>query len=204
MELRDALTQISEIRRQMARTEVFRGYRSMPVAFSGLLALLAAGFQALWIPEPTQNPAAYLTLWLGAAVVSALAAGAEMALRAYSAGDSLSRTITWLAVEQFLPCLIAGGVLTFVLVLTSPNNLWMLPGLWQLLFSLGIFASYRLLPRATFGVAVFYMVAGFLSLILAQGDDALSPWVMGVPFAVGQLYAAAVLYWTLERTHDQP
>jgi hypothetical protein len=31
----------------------------------------------------------------------------------------------------------------------------------------------------------------------------LSPWAMGVPFGVGQLLAAAVLYWTLERNHDE-
>ena len=42
MELREALTQITEIRLQLARTEVFRGYRAMPVAFSGGVALLAA------------------------------------------------------------------------------------------------------------------------------------------------------------------
>ena len=39
MDLHDALTQITEIRRQLARTEVFRGYRAMPITFSGLLAL---------------------------------------------------------------------------------------------------------------------------------------------------------------------
>jgi hypothetical protein len=203
MELRDALAQISEIRRQMARTEVFRGYRSMPVAFSGLLALAAAGFQALWLPDPGQNVPAYLTLWLGAALVSALAAGTEMALRSLNSGHSLARELTWLAVGQFLPCLVAGGLLTVVLTATAPESLWMLPGLWQLLFSLGIFASYRLLPRAVFGVAVFYMVSGVFTLALARGDGALSPWAMGVPFGVGQLYAAAVLYWTLERTHGE-
>ena len=37
MELRDALAQIAEIRQHMARTEVFRGYRALPVAFSGVL-----------------------------------------------------------------------------------------------------------------------------------------------------------------------
>ena len=37
MELREALTQITEIRQQLARTEVFRGYRAMPVAFSGVV-----------------------------------------------------------------------------------------------------------------------------------------------------------------------
>ena len=39
MELREALTQISEIRRQVARAQLFRGYRALPVAFSGLTAL---------------------------------------------------------------------------------------------------------------------------------------------------------------------
>ena len=37
MELREALSQISEIRQQMARSEVFRGYRSITVGFSGVL-----------------------------------------------------------------------------------------------------------------------------------------------------------------------
>ena len=34
---------------------------------------------------------------------------------------------------------------------------------------------------------------------LARGEHAFSPWVMGLPFGVGQLLAGAVLYWTLER-----
>ena len=34
MELREALSQIAEIRLQMARTETFRGYRAVPVALS--------------------------------------------------------------------------------------------------------------------------------------------------------------------------
>jgi hypothetical protein len=203
MELREALTQIAEIRRQLARTEVFRGYRAMPVAFSGVLALAAACFQAVWIADPVQNIGAYLALWVSAAVVSALAAGTEMVLRCRRASSTLTPEMTWLAVEQFLPCILAGGLLTIVLVLCVPESLWMLPGLWQTLFGLGIFASYRLLPRPTIGVAVFYLVAGVCCLALARGEGALSPWAMGVPFGIGQLYAAVVLYWTLERKHDE-
>src|SRR5262249_9381158 len=97
MELREALTQISEIRRQVARTEVFRGYRPVPVAFSGLLAVTTAVFQALWLPDPRENTTAYLALWLGAAVISALAAGFEMALRCWKSASSLARDLTWLA-----------------------------------------------------------------------------------------------------------
>jgi hypothetical protein len=203
MELRDALTQIAEIRRQLARTEVFRGYRAMPVAFSGVLALSTAAFQQVWLPDPAANLPAYLTLWISAAFLSALAAGTEMAVRCWRSASSLAVEITWLAVEQFLPCLLAGALLTAVLVLCAPDSAWMLPGLWQMLFGLGIFASHRLLPRATLGVAFFYLLAGALVLALARDAAALSPWAMGVPFGVGQLYAAAVLYWTLERNHDE-
>jgi len=198
MELRDALTQISEIRLQLARTEVFRGYRAMPVAFSGLLAFAAAGFQAVWIHEPLQEITAYLTLWVGAAIISAVAAGVEMAVRARNSSSSWTREITWLAVEQFVPCLIAGGLLTLVLLRSAPEELWMLPGLWQILFSLGVFASCRLLPRATSLVAVFYLAAGLGTLAVSRGEAALSPWAMGLPFGLGQLLAATVLYRTLE------
>ena len=55
MDLHDALTQISEIRRQVARTEVFRGYRAVPVAFSGLLAIGVAVYQAAFLPKPSDN-----------------------------------------------------------------------------------------------------------------------------------------------------
>lgn len=201
MELREAMAQISEIRAQMARTETFRGYRAVPVAFSGLLALTAAGFQAIWIRDPEAELGSYLALWVGAAVISAIASGTEMAMHARRSTSRWSREITWLAVGQFLPCLVAGGLLSFVLVRFAHETVWMLPGLWQVLFSLGIFASCRLLPRATFGVGVFYLAAGLASLVLARGDAALSPWAMGLPFGVGQLVAAFVLYRTLE-CHD--
>ena len=39
VELHEALAQIAEIRHQMARTELFRGYRAAPAAFTGLLAI---------------------------------------------------------------------------------------------------------------------------------------------------------------------
>jgi hypothetical protein len=199
MELREALAQISEIRQQVARTEVFRGYRALPVAFSGVLALAAAGVQTVWIQDPAKNLMAYLALWVGAAGVSMLATGIEMYMHCRHSRDSLTPATTALAVGQFLPCVAAGGLVTVVLCTSAPDCLWMLPGLWAVLFSLGIFASYRLLPRTTFWVGLFYMIAGLMCLALAQGPAEFSPWAMGVPFGLGQLFAAGVLYWTLER-----
>jgi hypothetical protein len=202
MELREALTQITEIRLQLARTEVFRGYRAMPVAFSGMVAVLAAGVQAAAIADPVLQIGSYLALWIGAAVVSALAAGLEMMVRARNAASTLTRELTWLAVEQFCPSLVAGALVTVVLVRAAPAGLWILPGLWQIVYSLGIFASCRLLPRATFWVAVFYLGTGLIVLARGPGAAALSPWTMGLPFGAGQLLAATVLYRTLERDHE--
>jgi len=69
----------------------------------------------------------------------------------------------------------------------------MLPGLWELVFSLGIFASCRFLPRPMFGVGLWYLVAGLACLPLESSHQALSPWAMGIPFGVGQLLVASVL-----------
>lgn len=204
MELREALAQISAIRSQLARTEVFRGYRAAPVAFSGVLAFVAAAIQSAWVPEPSLRPGAYLGLWLGAAAVAAVVSGVGMAVRNRLVGASWARRLTWLAVEQFLPCVVAGALVTAALVRSAPGQLWLLPGLWQVLYSLGIFASCRLLPRAIVGVAAFYLASGVVVLALAGEAGALSPWAMGLPFGVGQLLAAAVLYWNLERGDVEP
>jgi hypothetical protein len=203
VELRDAIEQISEIRAQIDRTETFRGYRSLTVGFSGLVAFLAAAFQRLFIPEPQQHVSSYLALWLFAATVSLAAAAFEMTWRSRRAASGLSARLTWMAVEQFLPCVLAGGLVTFVVVRFAESSLWMLPGLWSILFSLGVFASARLLPRPVFCVASYYMVAGAFCLAFARDEAAFSPWAMVFTFGIGQLMAAAVLYCTLERRHGQ-
>ena len=202
MELREALTQISEIRQRVAQSEVFRGYRAVPVAFSGLLALATAGVQMVYLPEPDGHAPAYIALWVGAAFVSLLATGLEIFIHHRHARSTLARQLTWLALRQFAPCLAAGALVMVAVVTYAPGNLWMLPGLWAMLFSLGIFASYRLLPKPTFWVATFYMIAG--TMLLTLREDALSPWAMGVPFGIGQFFSAAVLYWTLERPDGEP
>ena len=109
-----------------------------------------------------------------------MAAGLEMVVRARNAGSPMTRELTWLALEQFCPCLLAGALLTIVLVRAAPSSLWMLPGLWQVVYSLGIFASCRLLPRATFWVAVFYLGTGLAVLSLGQRRGGAVPLGHGV------------------------
>lgn len=204
MQLNDALTQIAEIRAQVERTQVYRGYRSAPVATSGLLAV-AAGFAQLWlIAAPLNEPGLYVALWVGAAVLIVVAAGGEIVTRYRRTVSDTERARTRQAVSQFAPCLLAGGLLTAAVLLSAREFVPLLPGIWCVLFSLGIFASLRVLPRGVGTVAVFYLLCGLANVMLAQGEYALAPWTMAAPFGAGQLWAAGILYWKLERQPSQP
>lgn len=201
MELHEALQQISDIRQQMARSEVFRGYRSLTVASSGLLGLLAAAVQGSLVTDPNESLGRYLLLWVCVAVVSIGMCGVELFVRARRAGPGLARDMTRMAVEQFVPCLVVGALLTLCVYRVAPQVAWMLPGLWSLLFGLGVFASCRLLPGQIVWAGLYYVACGCVCLKYGQGDQWLAAWQMALCFGMGQLLCAAILYWTLERRH---
>ena len=203
MELRDALDQISEIRERMARGQVFRGYRAVSTLFTAAVAVLASAAQAAWVPNPGRDVDDYLWLWCGAAVLSLLVVGGEMALRAVRSGSPLHRQMTMLAVDQFVPCLVAGALVTYAIGKFAGDIVWIMPGLWAVLFSLGVFASRRFLPRGVGLVAGFYLLAGLVCLAIGRNGATLWPWTMAIVFGTGQLLAAVVLWWTLERNHGR-
>ncbi len=162
---------------------------------------MAAVFQAGWITSPGSELGHYLGLWIGVAAVSVIVAGVELYWVSRGDDAGLARQMTRLAVEQFLPCLAVGALLTLCIYRSAPQVAWMLPGLWSLIYGLGIFASYRLLPRPVFWVGLYFVFCGCVCLLWGQGDNAFSPWEMGISFGGGQLLTAAILYWTLERRH---
>jgi hypothetical protein len=193
-ELERALADITAIRSQMARGTQFRGYGPVTIAATGALTILAAGAQALWLPDPAADIAGYLILWVVVAAVSAIMIGVEMVARTRRHHSGLADEMLYTAVEQFMPAAVAGALLTVVLVRSAPQSAWMLPGLWQIIFGLGVFASCRTLPRPIFAAGAWYLAAGLANLMFAHGDSALSPWSMAIPYGIGQLYIAAVLY----------
>jgi hypothetical protein len=196
MNLDKALADITAIRTQMARGAEFRGYGPATVAATGCLALLAAGAQALFLPDPAVNVLTYLALWIAVAAISVLLIGIEMVSRSRRMHSGLADEMIWAATGQFIPAGVAGALLTFVLFRVAPQSLWMVPGLWQIIFSLGFFASCRALPRPLYAVGVWYLAAGLTSFAIAGETGAFSPWVMGIPFGLGQFLMAAILYTT--------
>jgi hypothetical protein len=118
----------------------------------------------------------------------------EMRARSRRHHSGLADAMIHQAIEQFLPAAAAGVLLAVLLWKFAPETLWLLPGLWQILVSLGIFASVRSLPRSVAMAGAWYFLSGFGVVLLASQNHALSPWAMGLPFVIGQSAMAAILY----------
>jgi hypothetical protein len=199
-DLDKALADIIAIRSQIASGTAFRGYGPAAIAATGGVALLTAILQYLWLDDPTGHPLAFLIGWAFAAGVSALMIWIEMQARSRRHHSGLADAMIHQAVEHFLPSGIAGVLFAVVLWKFAPETLWTLPGLWQVLVSLGVFASVRSLPRSVALAGGWYFVAGFVVLVLASQNHTLSPWTMGLPFVIGQSLMAAILYFASEET----
>jgi hypothetical protein len=194
-DLDKALADIFAIRSQIAAGTAFRGYGPATVAATGGVALLTMLFQLLWLDDPTGQPLVFFAGWAVTALLSGAMIWIEMRARSRRHHSGLADAMVQQAVEQFLPASVAGASLAAMLWKFAPEALWMLPGLWQVFVSLGIFASVRSLPRTVAFGAAWYFVAGFATLLLASQSHALSPWTMGLPFVIGQLLMAAILHF---------
>jgi len=197
-EMRDldkALADIIAIRSQLAAGTAFAGYGPAAIAATAGVALITAATQYLLLDDPTHHPLTFLFGWALAALLSGAIVLTEMVARSRRRHSGLADAMIYQAVEQFLPSAVAGTLLAIVLWKFAPESLWLLPGLWQILVSLGVFASVRSLPRTVAIAGAWYFVAGFIVLLLASHSHALSPWTMGLPFVVGQSLMATILYF---------
>ncbi len=191
-ELDRALNDISTIRRQVAESTQFRGYGPVTLAGTGILAIAAAIMQWQWFPHPERQITAYVWIWIVTAMLSAALIGTEMFARTRRIHFGLADEMLRMAVEQFLPSLVAGALITITLVRFVPGSIWMLPGLWQVISALGILSSCRFLPQPMIVVGTWYLLTGLVSLSLADAR-ALSPLGMGFSYAVGQFLMAGIL-----------
>lgn len=202
-DLERALADISEIRCQLARGAEFKGYGAATLLATGVLAAITGWAQAQWLPDAAHDVMAYIGLWTGTAAVSVIVIGMETITRSRRMHSGMAQEMVLSAAEQFLPAGLAGVLLTAVLVRFAPEAVWMLPGLWQMIFALGVFASCRYLPRPMLLVGGWYLATSLVCLALVRGADAFSPWAMGAPFAVGQTMVAAVLQFSSGGSHGR-
>ncbi len=200
MEIHRALDQISQIHEHLARTEVCREVRAIPVCLSGIAGLAAAFLQNRLFPQPTS--AQFVLFWSAVAALCLIVGGAGILYNYVKQKSALARRQTRMILGQIAPSIVAGVLVTLAAAGSPSFGAELLPGLWACLFSLGIFAARPYLPRIIGWVALFYLLAGAILLGLAGYHLSLSPWGMGLTFGIGQFASGLVLFWDLERSKN--
>ncbi|MBN1900400.1 hypothetical protein JW926_03630 [Candidatus Sumerlaeota bacterium] len=198
MKINHALDQISSIHDHLNRTEVYRGFRSLHVAFAGLIGCLAAALQPVFLGDVF--PYLHFVYYWSLVACGNFLLVALFALYLYIFHESdLERRKTRYVWAQFSPCIVIGLLLTLSLAPLDYKTLSLLPGFWAFILSLGVFSTCPFLPRMSRWIALYYLLCGFVLLALAQKGLAFSPWGMGITFGFGLILGAVVLYIHLER-----
>lgn len=200
-DLDHALSQIAEVRAQLAASTRFRGFAPQAVAATGLLAGAAAVLQT-WFPDSfNDSPRTFVLFWTAIAAVASAIVGTEAVDRSRRAHGAMWDGMLGGALRTLLPVGIAGAAITFVLWKVAPDTLWLLPGLWQILIALAGFAAMPMLSPEMRWAGLFYLVSGTVCLVIARDQAPLAPWLMGAPFGVGQLAVAFILHWANGTSH---
>ncbi len=193
-----ALEDLAEIRSSLARAETFRGYRSASILATSVMAWMGCLLQSRWVNSESPELSDFLALWVRIALFCAVLIFGEVIVRYWRSGP-MFRHMTRSAVGPMIPALLSGLAMTVVVAWNAPEVGWMLPGLWSMVFGLGVAASARFLPKLVWLVALHFVLFGLICIVLSTQGWAYSPWLMGLTFGGGQMLTAAVLYWALER-----
>jgi hypothetical protein len=191
MNVRNALDQLDQIHDQLTRSEVYRGFRVPGVTAVGIVALLAASGEQFF-PGTTAG-SGFVIYWVVSAGICGLI-GTATAVHLYSTReDSFARRRTRRVMAQFSPCILGGAVVTVALC-RVPEMVSFLPGIWGIIFGLGLIAARPHLPSGIGLVGLGYVVTGAAFLLRVSPNDNPSGWAVGLEFGVGHLLTAYVLW----------
>ena len=205
MQLRDALSDIADIRAVLDRNQSIRGFRSIAIGVSAGFVLLGSFLQLHLNVHNT--PSLYLDIWLCVAIASLLITAVEMIVRGRRSNEFAVWKMHGRVIGSLMPSFLAGAIVTAALIIDLKSNefrffrpnMWLLPGIWSLIYSLGLFSCCTLLHRATRWAAVYFFIAGCIYLWGNWSPRTVEAWHMVAIFGVGQSLLAAILYWKVER-----
>ena len=190
MDVRQALSHISEMRQALLGTQIYRGHRPATIATTGVFAVLSAAFlDRLPLTPPTA--------WLLVAVVCFLVVGGEMAHDYYYSFGTTQKRLARQVLCQFSPPLAMGAAVSWIWCNSSELPSVILPPLWCIFYGLSLFAARPHLGRGVGWVALFFTLAGLA--LLSPSGQATNFQAMPLVFGFGQLFLALVLHWNLPR-----
>lgn len=203
MDLDKALSEIDEIRSHLAGQVLFQGFGPVSVACTGLFAVLVALAQVLMPTVLASDRLEFLLVWVFATCIASMFITAHMWHRAKELHGTQSGAMLNRLFEQLMPPVFVVLVITAAFFKFAQSPINALPGLWLLMAALASFAMASSLGNRLRIVGVWYFLTGAAVLVIGlnKPEIVLSPWLLGVPFLIGQLSMAAIL--KLEnRSHD--
>jgi hypothetical protein len=127
-----AMDNLRFIRETMERASTFTAVSGWGEVAIGVTAV----FAALIAHTQLDQPRVWLAVWLGEAGIAAGISVAFMSLKANATQMELIRGPMRKLVLSFSPSIVAGAVLT--LILARAGQLHLLPGMWMLLYGVGV------------------------------------------------------------------
>ena len=193
-DLDKALEDISTIKAHLAQNNLFQGFGPAVIGLTGIFALVTGVGQYILPDLLAGTDKQFLLVWIFLALFSALLVGLEMIARARRNHGGMATSMILTAIEYFLPAAMAGLIVTALLWQFSPATLWVLPGLWLFFVALGVFSAQRCLPKKIYWVGGWYFLSAICIFAISAANHDLFPWMMAVPFSLGQFLTAYILY----------
>lgn len=179
-----AMDNLRFIRETMEGATRFTAVSGMGEVAVGVTALAAA-----YLASRQATPWGWLLVWLGEALLAFLVTLGAIAWKARRSQESLfSRPGRQFALGLFPP-LLAGALLTPVLFVAG--NVWVLPGLWLLLYGTGVVTGGAFSVRTVPVMGVGFMVLGGIALVAPPwwGNALMAAGFGGLHVAFGALIA---------------
>jgi hypothetical protein len=179
-----AMDNLRFIRAAMEEARSFTAVPGWGGVAMGVTALVAA-----WLAARQVEPGAWLSVWLGEAVLAAIIAAVTMSWKARRVGASLMTGAGRKFALGVVPPLVAGAALTLVLHASGQHA--RLPGTWMLLYGVAVIAggisSIPVVPVLGGG----FMAIGLLALFAPEqwGDALMAASFGGLHLGFGWLIA---------------
>ena len=167
-----AMDNLRYIRETMERATPFTGISGLGEIAIGVTAFIASVLAAR---QSTFN--LWLAIWLAEALISLLIAGWSMDRKARAVQMPLVSGPGRKAVFSLAPPVIAGGLLTIVLVRAGLTTA--IPGVWLLLYGTGVITGGMFSVRAVPAMGLCFMALGALALF---SPPQFANWFMAVGF----------------------
>jgi hypothetical protein len=183
--------QLEVVYRQLARSTGFRGFQPLVLWLVSVAAAVTTAFNLCAARNLTAHGAALV--WVGVAGLISVGIAAAVVIPALASVSSIARQAAAAVLRQFLPALGVGAAVTAVILVEHPGSIPFLPGLWLVLFGLGIVSLSPLIHAPVEYAAALYFAAAAVAYHLRTDDPAGFSLLVGVPFTVAHAITSLVL-----------